>query len=69
MFGGKILLGNMHPANPAKEFMDSVLEWELIHRSEEDMNRLFQQSPFRRPCTRLVFEEVGIDLFAECVKQ
>jgi len=67
--GGKILLGNMHPANPAKEFMDSVLEWELIHRSEEDMNRLFQQSPFRRPCTRLVFEEEGIDLFAECVKQ
>lgn len=67
--GGKILLGNMHPANPAKEFMDHVLEWQLIHRSEEDMNRLFQQSPFRSPCTRILFEEEGIDLFAECVKR
>jgi len=66
--GGKILLGNMHPANPAKEFMDYVLEWQLIHRTEEDMNRLFQQSPFRRPCTRVLFEQEGVDLFAECVK-
>jgi len=67
--GGKILLGNMHPANPAKEFMDHVLEWQLIHRTEEDMNRLFQQSPFKRPCTRILFEEEGVDLFAECVKE
>ena len=67
--GGKILLGNMHPKNPAKEFMDNVLEWELIHRTEEDMHRLFGQSPFRRPCTRILFEEEGIDLFAECVKE
>jgi CRP-like cAMP-binding protein/SAM-dependent methyltransferase len=67
--GGRVILGNFHPKNPAKEFMDFVLEWRLIHRTEEDMNRLFQSSPFRRPCTRILFEEEGVDLFAECRKE
>ena len=48
--------------------MDYVLEWKLIHRTEEDMNRLFLSSAFRRPCTRIQFEEGGVNLFAECVK-
>jgi extracellular factor (EF) 3-hydroxypalmitic acid methyl ester biosynthesis protein len=67
--GGRVILGNFHPKNPAKEFMDSVLEWNLIHRTEEDMNVLFKNSPFGRPCTRIQFEDQGIDLFAECVKE
>ncbi len=66
--GGKVILGNFHPSNPAKEFMDYVLEWNLIHRTEEDMNRLFESSAFRRQCTKIQFEEEGINLFAECVK-
>jgi extracellular factor (EF) 3-hydroxypalmitic acid methyl ester biosynthesis protein len=66
--GGRIILGNFHPRNPAREFMTYVLEWNLIHRTEEDMNRLFMASAFGRPCTRIQFEELGIDLFAECVK-
>jgi len=49
--------------------MDSVLEWNLIHRTEADMNSLFLASPFKRPCTRVRFEEQGIDLFAECIKE
>ena len=67
--GGRVILGNFHPRNPAKEFMDSVLEWNLIHRDEHDMDRLFKASPFNRACTQIRFEEQGINLFAECVKQ
>jgi extracellular factor (EF) 3-hydroxypalmitic acid methyl ester biosynthesis protein len=67
--GGRVILGNFHPRNPAKEFMDYVLEWNLIHRTEEDMNRLFMGSAFNRPCTRIRFEAQGVNLFAECVKQ
>jgi len=48
--------------------MDHVLEWVLIHRTEADMNRLFQQSPFGKPCTRIQFETLGINLFAECTR-
>jgi SAM-dependent methyltransferase len=66
--GGRIILGNFHPSNPAREFMDHVLEWSLIHRTEEDMNRLFSSSPFNKSCTNITFEGTGIDLFAECVK-
>ncbi len=67
--GGRVLIGNFHPRNAAREFMDHVLEWNLIHRTEDDMNRLFAASEFRRPCRRIVFEAEGIDLFAECVKE
>ncbi len=66
--GGRVIVGNFHPRNPAREFMDHVLEWKLIHRSEEEMHRLFEASAFGRTCTRIVFEASGIDLFAECVK-
>jgi len=49
--------------------MDHILEWTLIHRTEDDMNRLFASSKFGRACTNLRFEDEGINLFAECTKQ
>ncbi|MDP6581198.1 MAG: cyclic nucleotide-binding domain-containing protein [Vicinamibacterales bacterium] len=66
--GGKVILGNFHPRNAAKAFMDYVLDWKLIHRTEEDMNRLYEMSRFGRPCTRIQYEAEGINLFAECEK-
>jgi hypothetical protein len=49
--------------------MDHVLQWKLTHRTEEDMNRLFSESSFARPCTNIRFEKEGVNLFAECVKE
>ena len=66
--GGTVILGNFHPNNYGKEMMDYVLEWRLIHRSEEDMHRLFTCSAFGRSCTRIQFEDEGINLFAECAR-
>jgi extracellular factor (EF) 3-hydroxypalmitic acid methyl ester biosynthesis protein len=66
--GGRVILGNFHPRNPSRVLMDHVLDWHLTHRDEADMNRLLQSSKFGRPCSRVVFEEEGIDLFAECRK-
>ena len=66
--GGKIILGNFHSSNSTKSGMDHVLDWKLIHRTEEDMHRLFSESSFKRPCSNLQFEEAGINLFAECIK-
>ena len=67
--GGKVILGNFHPRNPDKPMMDYVLDWRLIHRTEDDMNRLFRASAFGSDCSNVRFEEQGINLFAECVKQ
>lgn len=67
--GGRVLLGNFHPRNPTRGLMDHVLDWHLTHRDEGDMNRLLQGSKFGRRCTRVMFEDDGVDLFAECRKQ
>jgi CRP-like cAMP-binding protein len=67
--GGCAILGNMHPRNPSRGFMEHVLDWRLTHRTEAEMNDLFQRSKFARPCSRIQFEEEGINLFAECRKQ
>lgn len=66
--GGKAILGNFHPSNTGKAFMDHVLEWRLIHRSEADMDRLYRTSAFGRDCTDIRFEEQGVNLFAACTK-
>ncbi|MEI6415577.1 MAG: class I SAM-dependent methyltransferase, partial [Pseudomonadota bacterium] len=66
--GGRALLGNFHPCNPDRALMDYVLEWRLTHRTEADMNHLFQASRFAAPCTRILFEAEGINLFAEGVR-
>ena len=66
--GGRVILGNFHPRNPTRALMDYVLGWELIHRTEEDMNRIFMQSAFKQACTNIRFEEQRINLFAECIK-
>ena len=44
--------------------MDHVLEWELIHRDEEGMHRLFERSQFATGASRIIYEEQGINLFA-----
>jgi extracellular factor (EF) 3-hydroxypalmitic acid methyl ester biosynthesis protein len=62
--GGKVVLGNFHPRNPDRAFMDYVLDWRLIHRDEQDMNRMFQASKFKAPCSDIKFEGEGINLFA-----
>jgi extracellular factor (EF) 3-hydroxypalmitic acid methyl ester biosynthesis protein len=67
--GGKVILGNFHPRNSTKAFMDHVLDWRLIHRSEDDMNQLFRESAFRSPCSNIRYEEQGINLFAECIRR
>ena len=66
--GGRVILGNFHPRNPTRGFMDQVLDWHLTHRDEAAMNQLFASSKFARPCARIFFEEEGIDLFAEALK-
>jgi extracellular factor (EF) 3-hydroxypalmitic acid methyl ester biosynthesis protein len=67
--GGTVILSNFHPNNYCKEVMDYVLEWRLLHRSEEEMHRLFTASFFGRPCSRIQFESEGISFLADCIKE
>lgn len=67
--GGALMLGNFHPRNTDKAFMDHVLEWQLIHRDEADMHRLFSLSRFGRSADRIEFESQGINLFATALRR
>lgn len=62
--GGRVIAGNFHTRNATKAFMDHVLDWKLIHRSEADMRRLFAASKFGT-CTRISYEPLRINMFCE----
>jgi SAM-dependent methyltransferase len=66
--GGRLILGNFHPSNPCRGFQDWALQWKLIYRSEEDMNRLFKESLFNKSCDRIRLEPEGVNLFASAVR-
>ncbi|MAF06484.1 MAG: hypothetical protein CL389_01350 [Acidiferrobacteraceae bacterium] len=68
IFERKVILGNFHPRNTSRALMEYILDWKLIHRDEDDMNRLMKASKFGRPFTEIVFEEAGVNMFASCIK-
>jgi SAM-dependent methyltransferase len=61
--GGKLIIGNFSTANPDRFFMDRLLYWRLIHRSEATLRELFSQSGFGDR-VEVVVEEEGLNLFA-----
>jgi extracellular factor (EF) 3-hydroxypalmitic acid methyl ester biosynthesis protein len=42
--GGKVLVSNYAPPNPLKNFMEYVLDWELIHRSVDDFHTIMKKT-------------------------
>lgn len=62
--GGKLLVTNVHPSNPAKFGMEFLMEWHLIYRDEKDMYKLLpelgEQSVYQ--------DESGVNIFLEIVK-
>lgn len=67
--GGQVILGNFHPSNPTRVLMDEVLDWPLIHRSEDDMHRLCAQSAFGQPCDGFRYDPSGVNLFARATRR
>jgi hypothetical protein len=39
--GGHVIIGNFSKTNPCVPFMELILDWHLIYRSEEDLLRIF----------------------------
>ena len=46
--------------------MDLVLDWSSIHRSDEDMNPIFQTSDFDESCSDIKNEDEEINIFSFC---
>lgn len=66
--GGKVCIGNFHPRNPFRVFMDEVMDWSLTYRKEEDMRKLFRKSKFGRDC-KIIYEAERVDLFVVRLKE
>lgn len=65
--GGVLIIGNFGPTNPNRAFMDHVLHWRLIHRSEDELRGLFAMTPFKQE-VQIMTEGQGLNLFAIATK-
>jgi CRP-like cAMP-binding protein len=63
--GGWVILTNRDAASPDRAFAEHMLDWPVIHRTQEECGDLFMQSAFKsRP--EMVREDAGVNLFARC---
>jgi hypothetical protein len=58
--GGKVIIGNFSKDNPSTPFMELILDWHLIYRSEEDLLRIFKDLGSKIWVEK---EPLGINLF------
>ena len=66
--GGRVVVGSFHPRNPAKAFLDHVLAWRAVHRSEPEVDAMLARSRFAKPCERFQIIEPDVYFLAEAVK-
>jgi extracellular factor (EF) 3-hydroxypalmitic acid methyl ester biosynthesis protein len=58
--GGKLIIGNFSTENPCVPFMEMVLDWNLIYRSKEDLERMFKGFGSKVTVEK---EALGVNLF------
>lgn len=66
--GGRLILGFYHSGQPDRSFLSYILNVDLIHRTEGEVNDLLNRSSFGRPATTVRFEAEHACFLAECVK-
>jgi len=66
--GGRVILGNFHPRNPARVFQDVVLDWPLVHRTERELDAVFAASRFGKPCDEIFADDSQVQLFGVASK-
>ena len=57
---GRLIIGNFAKANPSRFGMEMALDWHLVHRSREDLRRLFHGIG---TALQIDEEELGVNLF------
>ncbi len=62
--GGWALLTNRDAASPDRAFTEHILDWPVVHRTADELRRLFAESKFAGPSVKMGREESGVTLFA-----
>ncbi|MBN1849482.1 MAG: class I SAM-dependent methyltransferase [Deltaproteobacteria bacterium] len=63
--GGLLIVTNVHPRNPFRQFMTYLLEWHLIYRDESQMERISPKANTKRIYT----DATGVNVFLEIRKE
>jgi hypothetical protein len=63
---GIIIIGNFHISNRSKCFLDYWLDWNLIHRNEDEFLNLLRSLPSVKGS--VFFEDTGNQMFL-CIKK
>jgi len=61
--GGIAIIGNFHPRNPTRLGMEWLCNWFLIHRTEEELERLAVRAGIPLSAVSFSYEPLGINLF------
>lgn len=57
--GGSLVVGNFHPDNPTRLYMEWCVDWRLIHRSERALLRLARAAGINEGSARVVRDPGG----------
>lgn len=64
--GGTLLVGNYHPSNPTRTYMEYWMDWVLCYRTEEELRALSRGLPGAR--TECFMEDARCQLFLEVTR-
>lgn len=66
--GGLMVVGNFHPSNPTRNYIEWCMDWVLIHRTEEELRALGLAAGI--PADRITIdrEPLGVCIFLEARK-
>lgn len=66
--GGTAFLGSIAVGQPNRALIEHLLEWRLVHRTVDEMQRLFARSKFGDAPVEVRTMSAGVNLFAFCRK-
>jgi extracellular factor (EF) 3-hydroxypalmitic acid methyl ester biosynthesis protein len=66
--GGTAVMANFAPSNPDLPFMEHILDWPLIHRSGDTLQKLVAQSRFSSSQVNIKSDDTHTQILAFCRK-
>ncbi|MFZ1700686.1 MAG: class I SAM-dependent methyltransferase [Pyrinomonadaceae bacterium] len=60
---GKVIVGNFHPSNTSRNYMEWCGQWFLIHRSDEELKNLFIKAGIPSSSVSIEREPIGACIF------
>lgn len=61
--GGQMIVGNFHPRNPTRNYMEWCMDWQLIHRTEDELKQLGINAGIPEENITIEQEPLGVCIF------